>query len=137
MIWGLIIILAAGVILLAIMSRPVSAPSKGGRVDRALVSNRWQAIEAMAGSGAAGLRGAVSEADKLLDYVLKNSGFAGQTMAERLKRAERELSDKESVWRAHKLRNAYAHDVEIDLVPSQAKEALADLKAALKDLRAL
>lgn len=137
MIWMLLIIAVVGVMLFAIVSRPAPGKSRSGSVDRALVASRWQSIEQMTGSGASGLRSAVAEADKILDYVLKNQGYNGQTLAERLKRAERQLSDKESVWRAHKLRNAYAHDINIDVVPSHAKEAIGDFKVALKDLGAL
>jgi hypothetical protein len=93
----------------------------------------------MAGSqtGAAGLKSAINEADKLLDHVMRQQGAGGDTMGERLKSFGNRFSDRNGVWRAHKLRNVLAHEVGFDLVPSQAREALADFERAMKDLGAL
>ncbi len=141
--WALLIIIAAGVLLLAVMSGAGKKPKRRrggnrvGGVDRELVATRWQAIDQMTTTGGSGLKNAVSEADKLLDYVMKQQGTAGDTMAERLKRCESRLSDKEAVWQAHKLRNHLAHEVSFDLVVSQAKQAIAAFGQALRDLGAL
>jgi hypothetical protein len=108
-----------------------------GHVDRALVAERWSTIQAMSQGGGNGLRQAVSEADKLLDYVMKNQGYPGETMADRLRSAQSKLSDRNAVWSAHKLRNALAHEVGFDLVASQVKEAVAAYERGLKDLGAL
>ncbi len=136
---GLIVIIVAAVLLLALMGakprRQRSPQRRSARsFDVGLVQTRWQTVEQMSRSGGAGLRNAVSEADKLLDYVLRGKGFSGETMAVRLKRAEGRLSDKEAVWGAHKLRNNLAHEVGFDLVASQAHEALAAFRQALTDL---
>jgi hypothetical protein len=106
-------------------------------LDREQVASRWEQITVMAGGEGMGLRHAVSEADKLFDHVLRAKGFAGDTMAERLKRSEHRLSDHNAVWRAHKLRNSLAHEVQFDLVASQAQAALRDFERGLKDLEAL
>jgi hypothetical protein len=61
-------------------------------------------------------------------------------MGERLKSARPRFADRglyDALWRAHKLRNALAHEVGFDLVPSQAKEALRDFERGLKYLGAL
>lgn len=131
--------LVVGMILYAVvLLKGGSGPSKrGGKVDRTMVASRWQTIEQAATTGASGLKQSVSEADKLLDYVMRQEGYPGNTMAERLKRAQSRLSDRESVWQAHKLRNAFAHDVEHDLVPAQARQAIQAFKQALRDLGAL
>ncbi len=107
------------------------------RLDREQIVTRWATIQAMAAGGGNGLRQAVSEADKLLDHVMRQSGASGDTMGERLKSFQGRFSDTNSVWRAHKLRNALAHEVGYDLVPSQAKEALRDFERALRDLGGL
>jgi hypothetical protein len=135
---GLIIVLVLAVSLYLLIARtqPKSA-KRPGALNQALVRERWQIIETQATSGPAGLKQAVGEADKLLDYVMKARGYSGQTMAERLKRAQSSLSDREAVWQAHKLRNAIAHEVGYDLVVSQARHALEGFKQALKDLGAL
>lgn len=110
------------------------------RLDRTQIADRWATIQAMAAGGGNGLRTAVSEADKLVDHVLRQQGLSGETMGERLKAARTRFSDRQvydGLWRAHKLRNALAHEVGFDLVPSQAQEALSDFERALRTLGAL
>lgn len=99
------------------------------------VKIRWAEIQTML-STPSGVKNALIEADKLLDYVLKGRGYSGETMAERLKKAEVSFRDKDSVWRAHKLRNAIAHDVDHDLVVPQVTQSIHTLGAAIKDLEA-
>lgn len=140
----LIIILAVGLLVYAVIgsksgrrSKPRRSGHRVGGIDRGLVSSRWQTIDQMSRTDGSGLKNAVSEADKLLDYVLKQSGVPGDTMGDRLKASGQRFSDLNSIWRAHKLRNALAHEIGFDLVPSQAREALGDFERGLKDLGAL
>lgn len=112
-------------------------PGRHGHLDKEEVAGRWNTILLTSETGASGLKSSISEADKLLDHVLQTMGFAGNTMADRLRSAEKRFSRRNDVWRAHKLRNAMAHDVGFDLVASQAKEALRDFERALKDLGAM
>jgi hypothetical protein len=134
----LLIILAVGILMYAVMLTGAKAKNtKRPRLDRDFVNHRWMEIMQTAGAGPSGLKNAISEADKLFDYVLKAQGYPGDTMAERLKRAQVKLSDREAVWRAHKLRNALAHEVGFDLVKTQAHEALRGFERGLKDLGAL
>lgn len=140
----LVLVLLVALLLFAVVSsNPGSKtpPKKGknrvGHVDHRLVSERWLTIQATAATGGNGLRHAVSEADKLLDYVMKGSGYRGNTMADRLRHAQKKLSDRNATWEAHKLRNALAHEVGFDLVPTQAKQALAAFEQALRDLGGL
>ena len=144
----LVIILVAGVILYAVVesggskkrryNRPV-ASSRGyrGAIDQSEIKARWSTISAAANTGASGLKSSINEADKLLDHVMKQVGYPGDKMAERLKLAGPRFTDQNAVWRAHKLRNVLAHEIGFDLVPSQAKEALKDYEQALKDLGGL
>lgn len=80
---------------------------------------------------------AILSADKLLDKALKESGVAGDTMGERLKRSGKLLQDIDKVWTAHKLRNRIAHEVGGKLNHKAAKRMLAIYKNALKDLGAI
>lgn len=107
------------------------------KLDKHQIAERWEAIERSAQGGEHGLKSAIGDADKLLDQVLKQQGFRGETMAMRLQKAEDRFTDKESIWRAHKLRNALAHEINFDLVMSQGRKSLDDLHRALKDLGAL
>jgi hypothetical protein len=151
-IYFLIVILAAAMLLYAVVFTGTSQKSKRGRgsrggarhnnhsVEHVNIRERWDVINATAGTGASGLKSAITEADKLFDHALQQQGFGGDTMAERLKAAKSRFSSYsiyDAVWRAHKLRNSLAHDVGFDLVVSQANEALRDFERGLKELGAL
>jgi hypothetical protein len=138
----LIIILAVGLLVLMVVSQSSKTkPKKSARlshsIDREFVARKWEIIESLSKNGGSGLRDSVSEADKLLDYALKHSGAYGETMGERLKSSGQRFSDLDGIWSAHKLRNALAHESEFDLVPSQAREAIAHFRQGLKDVGAL
>ncbi len=68
---------------------------------------------------------------------MRSQGTGGETMAERLKRSQTRLSDKEAVWQAHKLRNHLNHEVGFEVVASHARQAVAAYGRALRDLGAL
>ena len=79
---------------------------------------------------------AVINADKLLDEALKRRKFKGKTMGERMVSAQRELSDNDAVWYAHKLRNRLVHEADVKLKENDVKKALIGIRQALKDLGA-
>lgn len=80
---------------------------------------------------------AVIEADKLLDKAMVEMGIPGKTMGERLKKSGSRFSDIDKVWKAHKLRNALAHESDLEITYKQAATALIIYKQALKDLGAI
>lgn len=80
---------------------------------------------------------AIIEADKLLDKALNEMGAAGKTMGDRLKKSGDRFKDINSVWRAHKLRNAIAHETDLEIGYKQAMTAIGIYKQALKDLGAI
>ncbi len=75
----------------------------------------------------------ILEADKVLDLSLKLLGYQG-TLGEKLKRAGPRFSDTNAIWRAHKLRNSIAHELDAKVSPAQAAESMRAFKQALKDL---
>ena len=79
----------------------------------------------------------IIEADKLLDKALVEMGVPGKTMGDRLKRSGDKFENLNGVWRAHKLRNAIAHEAGFEISYKQASNALAIYKRALKDLGAI
>lgn len=81
-----------------------------------------------------GLALAVIDADKLLDEALRRKGYKGKTMGERLVAAQRELSNNDYIWYAHKLRNRLVHEPNVRLRKSEAKNALSGIKQGLQDL---
>lgn len=80
---------------------------------------------------------AIINADKLLDQALQDRAFSGQTMAERLKSANANWSNANSVWSAHKLRNRIAHEPDATVGFDEARRALIGYKQALKDIGAI
>ncbi len=80
---------------------------------------------------------AIIDADKLLDKAMHEMGVPGKTMGDRLKRSGSKFTDINAVWRAHKLRNAIAHESGLEIGYKQAATALSIYKQALKDLGAI
>ncbi len=109
-------------------------------VDTQEVSRRWSDIQTSLGLGGTTHFGsAVVAADKLLDHVLKQKGYAGDTMGERLKSARDDVSPAiyHNVWQAHKLRNQLVHEVATEVLSFQAKEAIQSYAAMLQELGAM
>ncbi len=97
----------------------------------------WLTIESSIGDGTGSWQLAVLNADKLLDRALKERGFKGQTMGERMASASRSFSKCDTVWAAHKLRNRIAHEENVKLSANITRQALVGIKQGLKDLGAL
>lgn len=138
---ALVISLVFGLLLLAVVSsgaQTAKSKTRHGkpnvRFNPKTVQSRWSIVQTMTSQGGNGLRQAIMEADKLLDYVLQGKGYQGETMAERMRSANRQFTRRNDVWAAHKLRNALAHEVDFDLVPSQVKQSITAFERAIKDL---
>lgn len=110
---------------------------KRSGLDREYFNKRWQDVMNHRSHGGTGVQFSILEADKLVDAALKQSGFGGKTMGERLKDARNTLSDNDGIWKAHKLRNRLAHEHDIKITGIAADLALKSFRAALKDLGAL
>lgn len=116
--------------------KPTTGTDTGlsGQFNEGLVQSKWAEIIAMQNSGPSGLKNALFEADKLLDYCMIGKGFTGETMGDRLKSGGSRFSNLDAIWAAHKLRNQLAHEVEHDLVPEQIKHAIQGLGNAIREL---
>lgn len=79
----------------------------------------------------------VINADKLLDKAMMEMGVAGKTMGDRLKKCGDRFTNLNGVWQAHKLRNAIAHESDVEVSYKRAYNALQFYKQALKDLGAI
>jgi len=73
------------------------------------------------------------EADKLFDHMLKRKGYSG-SLGEKLKKHGDQFSDLDALWRAHKLRNKLAHEVDVSLSGPQVDIAINAYRRAFKDL---
>lgn len=131
---ALAVILVVAVILFAGIG---GLNKKRSGLDHAYFEKQWKNIEAFKANGGAGLHLAIMEADKLLDHALKNRGYPGQTMGERLKSARGAFMNNDAIWQAHKLRNRLAHEQDVQLNSMTVDQALRGFKAGLKDLGAL
>jgi len=98
----------------------------------------WSRVQSLWRSTAASdKRLAVIEADALLDDVLKELRFPGENLGERLKRVSAEMANIEGVWFAHKLRNAFVHDLGYPFNPEETERALRAFEGILRSLGAV
>ncbi len=79
----------------------------------------------------------ILNADKLLDQALRQRGYKGQTMGERMKAAKDTWSSANNIWTAHKIRNQIAHEPDVNVRYEDARRSLAAYKQGLKDLGAI
>ena len=127
-------VIIVGLILIVIMT----AGRKGKKLlDKQHYQQEWLTIERSLTGDAAAQQFAIFQADKLLDRALRESGYAGQTMGERMVSAARVFTKREAVWAAHKLRNRIAHEDNVTINAEWTRKALASFKRALKDLGAI
>lgn len=84
-------------------------------------------------------RQAVLQADILLDQALQFRRVAGNSLGERLKAATSLLSkeDLNAAWAAHKLRNTLAHELNYQISPTEARQAMVNFRQALRALGVL
>ena len=105
-------------------------------LDKAYFSKKWQESQVLCANKETWPL-AIINADKLLDEALKKRRYKGKSMGERLAAAQRDLSDNDSVWYGHKLRNRLVHESDVNLTKSNVRDALMGLRQALRDLGAL
>ncbi len=131
--FALILIVGGGLLAFITMGR-------GGKqhLDVEKYRVRWLTVEQQVKEGDGNsYQLAILNADKLLDHALKERGFAGNTMGERMKSAQRVWTNANHVWTAHKIRNQIAHEAVVKLNYDMTKRALAAFRQALKDLGAV
>lgn len=83
---------------------------------------------------------AILEADNMLDEILEEHGYLGETLADKLKAMNpTRVTSYNEIWDAHKLRNQIAHGgaMEMDLTKKMARDAVANFGSAFKELGAL
>jgi hypothetical protein len=133
MIIFLIAIIIFGAIVLAVVSR--LAKRRPSNLNQEYFRQQWTELLARVKSPE-GMMLAIIDADSLLDEALKKHHLKGKTMGERLVSAQRMISDNDTVWYAHKLRNRLVHEPHVRLKKSEAKNALEGFKQGLRDLGA-
>ena len=99
-------------------------------------TNRWQVLQKHCADKKTWYL-AVTDADRLLDDVLKRRHYKGKTTGERLVSAQHDFTNNESLWFGHKLYNRIQDDGTTKLSKQDTLEALGGFRQALKDLGAL
>lgn len=137
-IWLLIFFLAilvfGGLVFVLILTRG----ARGKALNQDLYRSEWLKIsQAVSRDNESSLHLAILNADKLLDKALRERGFAGKTMGERMKTAQSDWSNANHIWTAHKLRNRIAHETDVRLNHDIVSRCLAAFKQGLKDLGAI
>ncbi|MBI1960801.1 MAG: hypothetical protein HYS43_00800 [Candidatus Liptonbacteria bacterium] len=96
----------------------------------------WNQIERrLAEGGEANLRLAIIEADKILDTILKLSGFKGKTLGERLEQiTQAQISNIEDIWKIHKIRNRIVHEPDYHINRDDTEQGIRAYKSALSQL---
>lgn len=127
-------VIIVGLILIVMMA----GGRRGGKLlDKHVYQREWLSIERGLSGDSSSQQFAIFQADKLLDRALRERGFSGETMGERMKSARANFSNNEAVWAAHKLRNRVAHEDNVKLNDAWTRKALASFKRGLKDLGAI
>ncbi|MBI4117289.1 MAG: hypothetical protein HY451_01200 [Parcubacteria group bacterium] len=81
---------------------------------------------------------AIIEADKLIDDLLIQKGYQGESLAERLNMVDKKsMKSFELLWEAHKVRNRIAHKLDFKINRSEALKVISYYGEALKDLEIL
>jgi len=76
---------------------------------------------------------ALIEADKILDEILKISGFRGETMAERLQKlTPAQIPNINKLWIGHKVRNRIVHEPDFTVSREDILELIEEYRKAFK-----
>lgn len=99
--------------------------------------SRWDAIKKRLDSGnSSDWKQAILEADSILDDIIKDIGYKGETFGERLSQIlPSQFKNLEEVWIAHKVRNRIAHQgTEFELTKTDAEQVIGLYEKALEEL---
>lgn len=106
--------------------------------DEQIVKTKWVQIEELVKLGnPSRFKSAIMEADKLLDFTLKNLGYPGNGLADRMKAIPRDKYSREffnDMWEAHKVRNEVVHSVEYEIHSAVAGDAINKFKKTFREL---
>lgn len=128
--------IAIGILLVIIFGAALLQRRKPKNLNIEYFTSKWQEVTKKCGDKSTWPL-AIIDGDKLLDEALRKSKAKGKTMGERMVAVQRILSNNDSVWYAHKLRNKLVHEQYDNLSERDVKEALIGYRQALKDLGAL
>ncbi len=104
-----------------------------------IIREAWEGIQALANSkNPSDWNMAILRADALLDDVLRDLGYEGDTIVDRLKIVDtNKLKSIEHVWSAHRLRNIIAHDPVTQHMQETIDHAIRSYAHAFRELELL
>ena len=99
-------------------------------------SRRWQDIVAKTETGNTDLmKIAVLDADILMDEVLREQGYAGDSVSDKLQAAADDgVGSIDAAWAAHKIRNLVAHDSSYTITERDASQAIKNFERFFGEL---
>lgn len=107
-------------------------------LNKSFYARHWSEIDKLLVNGSPeSWQMAVINADKLLFHAMRAKGVRGAHMGEVLKNGAPLLSNRNAVWRAHKLRNQLAHENGVRLDLAVARKAVNSFKSGLRDMGAI
>ncbi len=109
--------------------------AKSNRSDVVRNRQNWQRVKSIASGSEP--QYSIIEADKVFDQALKQRGFKGDTMGDRLRSAKPSIKNINDVWSAHKLRNKLVHETDAKISKKELSSALASFEKGLRSLGAL
>ena len=101
-------------------------------------NEKWQRVLALMESGNPNdWRLAIMECDIVLDEMMNEMGYRGETLAEKLKSVERsDFRTIDNAWDAHRMRNTIAHQGSaFNLSERDAKNTIALYEAVFKEFK--
>lgn len=128
----LLSLLIAGPIVLFLVMQLLGATKK---INKAAMRAQWAKARSLASNTEPQF--AIIEADKVFDSALKQLGFRGETMGDRLKNAQSSIRNINDIWTAHKLRNKLVHEADVKVTKRDIQAALSSYEKALKQMGAL
>lgn len=101
-----------------------------------LVEKRLEIEKILRSNSSIELKHALIEADKLVDHTLKLQRFSGETFADRLRSAGKNLNQhlNDEIWQGHKVRNEIVHEQGNNISNSELKTATEKLLRYIKGI---
>lgn len=136
-----------GVLLFFVVLAMTKANVIGGKKDKfidkwnladmskAKIQKKWNGILLGVGTGeSVMMKNAINDADKMLEEVLRERGFAGKTMDDRLKQVdESKMGNIKEVWQAHRISERIKKDPSLAITQNEAWNIIHIYGQTLKD----
>lgn len=115
-----------------IKEREFYKPIEVEKIETDKNKTQWQVIlNHISSKNPAEWKVAIIEADNILDNILKEIGYEGDTLGDRLKSAGNSESIHQA-WEAHKVRNAIAHEGGKEITQHEAKRVIGLYESVFK-----